>query len=78
MGRYYFHLDAADQRTTDDEGADFPDISAARREAEQGARELLAEAIKSGRTRVPKAIVVVDEVGQTLITIPLATVLPKF
>ncbi len=45
MVRFYFHLRAGDGLLTDDEGQDLPDLSAARREAEQAARELLAEAI---------------------------------
>jgi hypothetical protein len=49
MGRFYFHVRAGDELTPDDEGMDLPDLSAAKREALLGARELLAEAIESGK-----------------------------
>jgi len=61
MGRFYFHLQADDQIVPDDEGVDLPDLSAAEHEAILAARELLAEAIKSGRPEVPEAFVIADE-----------------
>jgi hypothetical protein len=76
MGRFYFHLQAGDEVIRDDEGAELPDLSAAQREALLAARELLAEAIKSGKREVPEAFVIADEAGQTH-SIPLAAVLPK-
>jgi hypothetical protein len=77
MGRFYFHLRAGDQIVPDDEGVDLPDLSAAQREAILAARELLAEAIKSGRPEVPEAFVIADEAGRPLGIVPLAAVLPK-
>ena len=41
------------QIVLDDEGTDLPDLSAAQREAILVARELLTEAIKSGKQEVP-------------------------
>ncbi len=66
MGRFYFHLQADDQIVPDDEGVDLPDLSAAEHEAILAARELLAEAIKSGRPEVPEAFVIADEEGRPL------------
>ena len=77
MGRFYFHLQADDQIVPDDEGVDLPDLSAAQHEAILAARELLAEAIKSGRPEVPEAFVIADEAGRPLGIVPLAAVLPK-
>jgi hypothetical protein len=77
MGRFYFHLRTGDEVTPDDEGIDLPDYSAAQREALLAAREVLAEAIKTGKLEVPDAFVIADETGQELGTVPLATVLPK-
>jgi len=77
MARFYFHLSEGDQLIIDDEGLDLPDFSAAQREALLGAQELLAEAIKSGKPEVPEALVIADEAGQELGTVPLATVLPE-
>jgi hypothetical protein len=76
MGHFYFHLRAGDQLILDDEGLDLPDVSAARREAMQSAREILAAAIRGGQAKVPDAFVISDEVGRTLDTVPLAEVLP--
>jgi stage III sporulation protein SpoIIIAA len=77
MGRFYFYLRAGDELIRDDEGVDLPDFSAAQREATLAARELLAEAIMSGRPKVPDALVIVDEVGRTLDAVALAAVLPE-
>jgi hypothetical protein len=77
MTRFYFHLSEGDQLVTDDQGLELPDFSAAQREAELAAREVLAEAIKSGKPEVAEAFVIADEAGRELGTVPLATVLPR-
>jgi hypothetical protein len=77
MGRFYFHLRAGDELTRDEEGVDLPDFSAAQREALLSARELLAEAIKSGRPTVPEAFVIADEEGRMIDIVLLAAVLPE-
>jgi hypothetical protein len=76
MRRFYFHLRAGDELTADDEGTNLPDLSAAKREAVLGARELLAEAIKSGKQTVPEAFVIADDEGRTLDIVLLAALLP--
>ena len=75
MSRFYFHLQAGGQVVLDDEGIDLPDLSAAQREAMQSARELLADAIKSGKPEVAEAFVITDEVGRALAVV--LAVLPK-
>ncbi len=77
MVRFYFHLRKGDEFQADPEGTDLNDISEARREALLAAREILAEAIAVGRDDVPEAIVIADEAGRAVATVPLATVLPK-
>jgi hypothetical protein len=77
MGRFYFHLRAGDELTRDEEGIDLPDFSVARREAILSARELVAEAIKSGKQQVPEAFVIADEEGRMLDIVLLAAVLPE-
>jgi len=77
MGRFYFHLQADDQIVPDDEGADLPDLSAAEHEAILAAREILGEAIKSGRPEVSKAFVIADEEGRALAIVPFTAVLPR-
>jgi hypothetical protein len=77
MGRFYFHIRTGDELAHDPEGSDLADISEARREALAGARELLADAIKAGKERVPDAFVIADETGRAIETVPFAAVLPS-
>jgi hypothetical protein len=75
MERFYFHLRQGDQLLPDDEGVHLPDFAAGQPEAL--ARELFAEAIKSGKTRFPDAFVIADEAGRALDIIPLAACSPE-
>ena len=78
MGRYYFHLKRVDQRILwDEEGSELPDLEAARAEALQAARALVADAILMGCDVETQAILVMDEQGQELNHIPLRMVMPK-
>jgi len=77
MARFYFHFLEGTSLATDDEGIELPDLSAAVREAELAARELLAEAIKTSKSQVPEAVIITDYSGERLHTIPLAAVLPE-
>jgi Domain of unknown function (DUF6894) len=77
LGRFYFHLSAGNEITRDEEGTELPDLSAAEGAAVLAARELLADAIKSGKPDVPEILVITDEAGRALATVPLATVLPR-
>jgi hypothetical protein len=77
MGRFYFHVRVGDQLIRDEEGIDLPDFSAARREAIESARELLADAIKAGRPEILEAFVIVDEGGREIDAVLLAAVLPE-
>ena len=74
MGRFYLHIKAGHY---DAEGVELPSLDAARKEALLSAREMLAGAIKAGKSTVPEALVIADEDGQTLEVVPLASVLPK-
>ena len=77
MALYYFHFRKGDTFDADDEGIDLPHLSAAVREAELAARDLLADAIKAGRPKVPEAVVITDITGAELHSLPLAAVLPE-
>jgi hypothetical protein len=77
MARYYFHIKEGDRLVRDEEGMNLPDLPTAKREALLGARELLAEAIKTGQPSIPNAFVIADEVGHALDIIPLEMFLPK-
>jgi hypothetical protein len=77
MERFYFHLRMGEEVIADQEGSDCLDISAARREALVAARQILADAIRSGNDDTPEALVIADSEGRELATVPLAVVLPK-
>jgi hypothetical protein len=76
MARFYFHFLEGASLATDDEGIELPDLSAAVREAELAARELLAEAIKTKKSQFPEAVIVPNRSGERLHTLPLAALLP--
>jgi hypothetical protein len=75
--RFYFHIRMGGELICDHEGQDLPDASAARREAENAARECLADALKGGAEEVPYAFVIADERGREFEIIPFANLLPK-
>ena len=76
MATFYFHLKQGDELVIDEEGSNLPDLTAARHEALQSARELLCSAIRAGASVVPDAIVVVDQEGRTVDSLRLVAVLP--
>jgi hypothetical protein len=78
MARFHIHLRDGDETIFDEEGVDLPDLSAAIREAELGARELLADAVRLDRDEVPDALVIADQNGRVLHTLKLADVLPPW
>jgi hypothetical protein len=77
MGRFYFHVKDGAALLRDPEGTDLRDAAEAERMALLSARELLANAVRSGKSRFPEAFVIADEQGRTIATVPLAVVLPE-
>jgi hypothetical protein len=77
MGRFFLHVVEGATLFTDEEGADLRDALEARQLAIITARELLADAIRHGKNAVPEAVVIADEHGRTIETVPFAVVLPK-
>ncbi len=72
MPRYYGHIRQGDRLIEDPEGVERPDLDTARVEALDGVRDLLGEAIQRGRSDwLDDAIVITDEAGRKLMTIPL-------
>jgi len=79
MPRYYRHIRHDGQVIQDPEGIDLPDLEAARAEAIQGIRDILAEAVKSGADdMVDDALVLTDEAGRVLTIIPFIEALPPW
>jgi hypothetical protein len=77
MQRFYLHIKDGDVLYPDEEGLDLPDVEDAEKEALHCARELLADAIKAGKPRVPEALVIADETGHTVAFVPLIALLPE-
>jgi uncharacterized protein DUF6894 len=72
MARYFFHLRDDDAHLADDEGEELRDLEAARAYAINSVRQLLSQAALSGKAgSLRQQIEVVDERGQTALTIPV-------
>jgi hypothetical protein len=78
MPLFYLHIRQGDGCILEDpDGTDAPDIGAARATAIEGVRDLLAAGIKRGDDGVlDEAIVITDEAGQELMSIPFIEALP--
>lgn len=70
MPRYLFDLLHGAERIPDEEGRDLPDLEAARRYAIVAAREIVSEQALKGELPLSYALVVRDERGAILLTIP--------
>lgn len=72
--RYFIHIITAKERLVDPDGSQFTDLAAARAEASQSARDLMAEELRCGRP-VPFAwqVQVADPEGNVLITVPFSS-----
>jgi hypothetical protein len=77
MARYYLHMRSGDRIESDLEGSELSDLNAARNEALQSAREILAEAIISPNPDLFDSFVIADESGRELETVALRDALPK-
>jgi|SRR5438105_14238418 len=61
----------------DDEGIDVADLEEARKAALISAREIVADNVKSGATLLLVTVVITDDSGQAVMTIPVKDVLPE-
>ena len=68
MPRYFFHV-YDDVIAKDEEGAELPNLAAARLNALVGARDLIAEQVRHGYIVLSHWIDVVDEQGEAVLTI---------
>jgi hypothetical protein len=76
MSRFYFHMRSGEKLLADQDGSDWPDFAAAHQEAVASARQIVADAIRSGRENIPEAFVIADSEGRELETVLLSVVLP--
>jgi hypothetical protein len=78
MSRYYLHLrDFEGNVTQDEEGFEFPSLATARDHALMDMRELLAEGIKSGEEVQIEAIILADDHGRHVASVPLVAAMPS-
>ncbi len=70
MAHYYLHIRNGVEFTEDPEGADFPDLEAARTEAVGAARELMSEAILKGLLLLSHNVDIADEAGRVVLSVP--------
>lgn len=68
MPRYFFHV-YDDVIAEDEEGAELPNVAAARLNALQGARDLIADQVKRGYFVLSHWIDVTDEQGEKVMTV---------
>lgn len=68
MGRYYFNL-YDDDVALDEEGAELPDLAAARATAVASAREMACAEVLEGHLALNHRIEVVDEQGELACTV---------
>jgi hypothetical protein len=77
MPRFYRHIRQNDQLIHDTDGIELADLDAARADALEGIRDILAEAIKRGNdVPLDDAIVITNKAGRELMTIPFIEALP--
>jgi hypothetical protein len=70
MARYYFNVVTSTETIEDPEGTQLPSIEAARVEAIEDARQLMASAMLSGHNISTRRIEITDDYGLVLLAIP--------
>ena len=71
MPRFFFNICDDDGSVPDTEGMDCPDIAAAKKEAEESARDLLVHDIRSHQEIDHRRVEVRDEQGKLIATVRL-------
>ena len=66
MPRYFLHIRDGDELIPDEEGTELPDLDAAKAEAIAGARDILAEKLRSGERLDGEVIEIADEAGNRI------------
>jgi hypothetical protein len=77
MPRFFINFRNGETTVEDDTGQDFPSLNDAKNAALASARELVAENIKSDSPHPVRAVIITDESGKELMTIPAREVLPE-
>jgi hypothetical protein len=77
MPIFHMHARAGSEVVRYGSGTDYPNLTHAVAVATELARELVADAVKSGRDLDSNAFVVTDNEGKELVVVNFADVLPK-
>ena len=75
MPTFFFHVRDGGGLTLDPDGADLPDLDAARAEALAAAREIRARAARSGQALADRRFEIADGGGRVLATVAIKDVL---
>jgi hypothetical protein len=77
MPKYYLHIRDCERLIKDHEGVELPDIVSAKEEAEQAAREILADKVRTGAVvdGDGQKFEIYDAWGNHMISVPFRSVL---
>lgn len=75
--RFYLNMRLRGTLIDDPDGEEFASLAEAREEAVQSAREIMAEALKSGRPLGGWTFEISDEAGNVMLTLPFEEALPQ-
>lgn len=75
MPRYFFNIRDGGSIIVDREGIEMPSVKAVREEAEQAARDLLADKVKFGAAVDGQQFEILDDDGKMVMTVPFKSVL---
>jgi hypothetical protein len=70
MPRYYLHICNGSGSVEDEEGAELPNLEAARVKAVEGLRDIMASEMKRGEINLGSFIEIEDENRQLVMTVP--------
>jgi uncharacterized protein DUF6894 len=71
MSLYYLHITDGAALLRDPEGSNLPNLEAARKEAIEGARQLISQAVLTGSPlQMQRAFQIDDADGRTLLSVP--------
>lgn len=75
MPRFFFHIRDGAKLIEDPDGSDLPDLAAAREEASQSARAILAEKLKAGEVLDGQRFEITNAEGVVLVILPFKDIL---
>ena len=75
MPMFYFHVRSEEVFVEDTEGAEYPSLEAARREAVVSAKHIISDTLRSGgplRCALKRTFEITDEGGRQVVVLPFA------